>query len=162
LALDSDLPPEVRAHLDHVKSSADALLGLVNDILDFSRIETRRLRLEPIPFRLRAGIEDVVREFLPRASAQGLALRLRIEANVPDELVGDPGRVRQVLASLLGNGVKFTERGRVDLSIAIETDSPEGPLLRFTVADTGIGVPPEKQSLIFEPFTQADGSSTRR
>jgi signal transduction histidine kinase/HPt (histidine-containing phosphotransfer) domain-containing protein/ActR/RegA family two-component response regulator len=162
LALDADLPPDVRAHLDHVKSSADSLLGLVNDILDFSRIETRRLRLEPIPFRLRAGVEDVVREFAARAAAKGLAMGLRIDPGVPDELVGDPGRVRQVLAGLIGNGVKFTERGRVDLAVSVETESAEGPTLRFTVKDTGIGVPPEKQSLIFEPFTQVDGSSTRR
>ena len=162
LALDADLAPDVRAHLNHVKSSADSLLGLVNDILDFSRIETRRLRLEPIPFRLRAGVEDVVREFAARAESKGLAMGLRIDPEVPDELVGDPGRLRQVLASLIGNGVKFTERGRVDLDISVETDTADGPTLRFTVRDTGIGVPPEKQSLIFEPFTQVDGSSTRK
>ena len=162
LALDSDLAPDVRAHLNHVKSSADSLLGLVNDILDFSRIETRRLRLEPIPFRLRAGVEDVVREFAARAEGKGIAVGLRIDPEVPDELVGDPGRLRQVLAGLIGNGVKFTERGRVDLAISVETETAEGPTLRFTVKDTGIGVPPEKQSLIFEPFTQVDGSSTRK
>ena len=162
LALDSDLAPDVRAHLNHVKSSADSLLGLVNDILDFSRIETRRLRLEPIPFRLRAGVEDVVREFAARAESKGIALGLRIDPEVPDELVGDPGRLRQVLAGLIGNGVKFTEGGRVDLAISVESESAEGPALRFTVKDTGIGVPPEKQALIFEPFTQVDGSSTRR
>ena len=162
LALDADLAPDVRAHLDHVKSSADSLLGLVNDILDFSRIETRRLRLEPIPFRLRAGVEDAVREFADRVAAKGLVLGLRIEPDVPDDLVGDPGRLRQVLAGLIGNAVKFTERGRVDVTITLESTGSEEPTLRFTVKDTGIGVPPEKQSLIFEPFTQVDGSSTRR
>jgi signal transduction histidine kinase/ActR/RegA family two-component response regulator/HPt (histidine-containing phosphotransfer) domain-containing protein len=162
LALDADLTPDVRAHLDHVKSSADSLLTLVNDILDFSRIETRRLRLEPIPFRLRPGVEDVMREYTAGAAAKGIALGLSIDPAVPDQLLGDPGRLRQVLVSLIGNGVKFTEHGRVDLAITLENTGPEGPTLRFTVKDTGIGVPPEKQRLIFEPFTQVDGSSTRK
>jgi signal transduction histidine kinase/DNA-binding response OmpR family regulator/HPt (histidine-containing phosphotransfer) domain-containing protein len=162
LALDSDLSPEVRGHLIHVKASADSLLGLVNDILDFSRIEARHLRLEPMPFRLRAAVEDVVREMTARADAKGLAIGQRIDPEVPDDLVGDPGRLRQILVSLLGNAVKFTERGRVDLEIDLEGRDAEGPELRFTVRDTGIGISAENQAMIFEPFMQADGSSTRR
>jgi len=162
LALDGELPPETRAHLTLVKRSADGLLSLVNDLLDFSRIEASQMRLEPIPFYLRPCVEEVVRTLRPRASEKGLDLGVRVADGIPDELVGDPGRLRQVLVHLLGNGLKFTERGRVDLEVVPVRASPGETTLRFTVRDTGIGVPREKQAVILEPFTQADGSSTRR
>jgi signal transduction histidine kinase/CheY-like chemotaxis protein/HPt (histidine-containing phosphotransfer) domain-containing protein len=162
LALDADLPPDARAQLALVKGRADALLALVNDLLDFSRIEASQMRLEPIPFYLRPCVEEVVRTLLPRAEEKGLDLGVRIAPGIPDDLVGDPGRLRQVLVHLLGNALKFTERGRVDLEVEpIRTGAGEATL-RFIVRDTGIGIPPEKQAVILEPFTQADGSSTRR
>ncbi len=162
LALDGDLPPETRAHLTLVSGSADALLALVNDLLDFSRIEASQMRLEPIPFYLRPCVEEVVRTLRPRAAEKGLKLGVRIADVIPDDLVGDPGRLRQVLVHLIGNGVKFTERGRVELDVDLVRTSAGETILRFTIRDTGIGIPRDKQAVILEPFTQADGSSTRR
>ena len=162
LALDAELPPETRAHLTLVKRTADGMLSLVNDLLDFSRIESSQMRLEPIPFYLRPCVEEVVRTMAPRAEEKHLELGVRIADPIPDDLVGDPGRLRQVLVHLLGNAVKFTERGRVDLEVEPLGDGPGETTLRFTVRDTGIGIDREKQILILEPFTQADGSSTRR
>jgi signal transduction histidine kinase/CheY-like chemotaxis protein/HPt (histidine-containing phosphotransfer) domain-containing protein len=162
LALDAPLPDEARAHLTLVKGAADALLGLVNDLLDFSKIETSHMRLEPIPFYLRPCLEEVIRSLAPRAEEKGLGLEVHIGEEVPDDLVGDPGRLRQVLVHLIGNAVKFTERGRIDVSIALEQAAEQTVTLRLGVADTGIGVPEDKRDLIREPFTQVDGSSTRR
>jgi signal transduction histidine kinase/DNA-binding NarL/FixJ family response regulator/HPt (histidine-containing phosphotransfer) domain-containing protein len=162
LALDGDLTPEARSHLTLVKGRADALLALVNDLLDFSRMEASQMRLEPIPFYLRPCVEEVVRTLLPRAEEKGLELGIRIADGIADDLVGDPGRLRQVLVHLLGNGLKFTERGRVDLEVEPVRSSPGETTLRFTIRDTGIGIPSDKQVVILEPFTQADGSSTRR
>jgi signal transduction histidine kinase/DNA-binding NarL/FixJ family response regulator/HPt (histidine-containing phosphotransfer) domain-containing protein len=162
LALDGDLTPEARSHLTLVKGRADALLALVNDLLDFSRMEASQMRLEPIPFYLRPCVEEVVRTLLPRAEEKGLELGIRIADGIADDLVGDPGRLRQVLVHLLGNGLKFTERGRVDLEVEPVRSGSGETTLRFTIRDTGIGIPSDKQALILEPFTQADGSSTRR
>ena len=162
LALDAELPPETRSHLSLVKRSADGLLALLNDLLDFSTIEASRMRLEPIPFYLRPCVEEVVRTMAPRAEEKGLDLGVRIAEGIPDDLVGDPGRLRQILVHLLGNAVKFTERGRVDLEVEPVRDVPGEATLRFTVRDTGIGIDRGKQAVILEPFTQADGSSTRR
>src|SRR5262249_43691990 len=153
LALDGDVPPETRAHLTLVKGSADALLALVNDLLDFSRIEAAQMRLEPIPFYLRPCVEEVARTLGPRAAEKGLERGVRIAAGIPDDLVGDPGRLRQVLVHLLGNGLKFTERGRVDLDVDLVRTSGGETTLRFTIRDTGIGIPREKQGVILEPFT---------
>ena len=162
LALDAELPPETRSHLTLVKRSADGLLSLVNDLLDFSRIEAAHMRLEPIPFYLRPCVEEVVRTMAPRAEEKDLEMGVRIADAIPDDLVGDPGRLRQVLVHLLGNALKFTERGRVDLEVAPVRDADGETTLRFTVRDTGIGIDRDKQALVLEPFTQADGSSTRR
>jgi signal transduction histidine kinase/DNA-binding NarL/FixJ family response regulator/HPt (histidine-containing phosphotransfer) domain-containing protein len=162
LALDTDLPPETRSHLTLVKRSADGLLSLVNDLLDFSRIESSHMRLEPIPFYLRPCVEEVVRTMAPRAEEKELEMGVRIADAIPDDLVGDPGRLRQVLVHLLGNALKFTERGRVDLEVQPVRDGDGETTLRFTVRDTGIGIDRDKQALVLEPFTQADGSSTRR
>ena len=162
LALDTDLPTETRAHLGLVKSSADALLDLVNDILDFSRIESHRLSLHPIRFRLRPGLEDALAGLADRAAQKGLRLEHRIDDGIPDTLVGDPGRLRQVLVSLVSNAIKFTDRGGVEVEVSLEGQGASATTLHFRVRDTGIGIDPDKQGLIFEPFTQADGSSTRR
>jgi two-component system, sensor histidine kinase len=162
LALDAPLTPELREYIQTVKSSADGLLDILNDVLDFSRIESRRLELEAIPFDPRALIADTLRPLGLRARQQGLDLATDIADDVPRAVLGDPGRLRQVLANLVGNAIKFTPRGHVRVRVA-PVGAPDGEVvLRFDVADTGVGIPREKQRLVFEPFTQADGSTTRR
>ncbi len=164
LALDTDLSPEQREYLQMVKSSADGLLTILNDILDFSKIEARKLNLEPIDFNLRDALGDTVRALGMRAQEKGLELACHIAPAVPDMVNGDPGRLRQVLVNLVGNAIKFTQKGEVIVHVGKEDKSLEGPscLLHFEVRDTGIGIPPEKLRLIFEPFAQADSSTTRR
>jgi len=162
LALDTELTVEQREYLDLVKDSAESLLGILNDILDFSKIESRHLELEAVPFAIRDVLADTVRPLGFRAHQSGLELMTDIAPDVPETLIGDPGRLRQVVANLVGNAIKFTPSGHVLLAADIEERTDEGVRLRFEVIDTGIGVPPEKQSVIFEPFRQADGSTTRR
>ena len=162
MALDTDLAPHQREYLDLVKSSADALLTVIDDILDFSKIEAGKLTLDPVPFDLRDAVTDTLRTLALRAHAKGLELTCRIDPDVPESLVGDPGRLRQVLLNLVGNALKFTERGEV--GVAVEAGEPGGPgrELRISVADTGIGIPAAKRAAIFTPFEQADTSTTRK
>ncbi|MGE0679975.1 MAG: response regulator [Candidatus Binatia bacterium] len=162
LALDTDLTGEQREYLAIVKDSADALLELLNDILDFSKIEAGKLDLDPIDFHLRDNLEMTVRTLAIRAHKKGLELACHIPASVPDALIGDPGRLRQVVINLLGNAIKFTEQGEVVMDVSIAKRTSDEIVLHFTVTDTGIGIPPEKQQLIFQPFTQADNSTTRQ
>ncbi|HKV42681.1 MAG TPA: DAHL domain-containing protein [Blastocatellia bacterium] len=162
LTLDTELTPEQQEYLGMVKASGDALLSLINDILDFSKIEAGKLDLDPIDFALRDSIHDTLRSLALRAHSQGLELACQILPEVPEGLNGDPGRLRQILINLIGNALKFTSQGEVVLHIAMESHTPEQALLHFSVADTGIGIPVEKQRLIFEAFSQADGSTTRR
>jgi len=163
LALDTDLRPEQREYLTLVKASADSLLGVLNDILDFSKIEAGKLALEPTDFRLRESIGETMKALGLRAHQKGLELAWRVAADVPETLIGDAGRLRQVIVNLVGNGLKFTERGEVALDVETEQVLLDrGVVLHFRIRDTGIGIPPEKQELIFEPFTQADNSTTRK
>jgi signal transduction histidine kinase len=162
LALDTDLSPEQRDYLEMVKSSAGSLLEILNAILDFSKIEAGKLELDSADFRLHGCLRDTTALFGPRAHQKGLALTLRTDPGVPDALVGDAGRLRQVLVNLIGNALKFTERGEVVVRVRPERQEEGRVVLHFSVADTGIGIPAEKRALIFEPFTQADGSMTRR
>ena len=162
LALDTRLTAEQRDYLFSVKESADALLGLLNDILDFSKIEARRLHLDPVEFDTRETVEDAIRLLAPRAHQQGLELACRISPEVPARVIGDPGRLRQVLLNLVGNAVKFTEKGEVLVTTEVEERTDEDSVLRFTVRDTGIGIPAEKQSVIFDAFAQVDTSTTRK
>jgi two-component system, sensor histidine kinase and response regulator len=162
LALEGARDPELRDQLETVRSSARALLRIVNDVLDFSRIEAGRLDFEAVAFEVRGWLDDVAGATEPLALAQGLAFDCRVDAAVPASLVGDPGRLRQVLLNLVGNAVKFTPAGRVSVEVAVESEDDRSLTLRVAVADTGIGVPPEKRARIFEAFTQADGSLTRR
>ncbi len=163
-ALETDLNGEQRECLDVVKTSADALLDIINDILDFSKIEAGKLDLESIPFALTPVLEDTLKVFQWRARAKGLQLNVRREADVPEMLVGDPGRLRQILVNLIGNGIKFTDRGEVTASVLSAEDACGGTSVRlyFSVRDTGIGIPVEKQQAIFRAFEQADGSTTRK
>jgi signal transduction histidine kinase/DNA-binding response OmpR family regulator/HPt (histidine-containing phosphotransfer) domain-containing protein len=161
LTLDSDLAPEQRESLTLVKSSADALLSILNDILDFSKIESRKLELEAVPFTFRNLIADTVAPLVLRAQEKGLEIVTDISPDVPATLVGDPVRLRQVIANLVGNAIKFTSQGHVMVAIDAESLTSTDVLLKFHVMDTGIGIAKDKQELVFEPFRQADGSTTR-
>ena len=162
LALETDLSNEQREYLELTKSSADALLALLNDILDFSKIEAGKLDLEAVPFGLRETLESSMKTLALRAHQKRLELVCHISPDVPDGLVGDPGRIRQIVINLVGNAIKFTERGEVALHLDVTEADDTSVQLHFTVSDTGIGIPPDKQRLIFGAFTQADGSTSRR
>ncbi|MFZ0804347.1 MAG: MHYT domain-containing protein [Terriglobales bacterium] len=162
LMLDTDLTAEQREFLTTLKMSADSLLVLINDILEFSEIEAGQLSMDSSEFKLRDILQSAIQAFAPAARQKDLKLRSEIAREVPEILVGDPVRVRQVLINLVGNAVKFTARGEVNVAVTRESVAPPAVTLRFTVRDTGIGIPPEKQKLIFEAFSQADGSSTRK
>jgi signal transduction histidine kinase len=161
LTLDTELSREQREYLGMVKSSADSLLVVVNDILDFSKIEAGKLDLETIGFSLRECIGEVLKPLGMLADQKGLELTADIPASVPDHLIGDPMRLRQIIANLTNNAIKFTQQGDVMLRVAVESAMEGGQSLRFSVADSGIGILLEKQALIFEAFSQADGSTTR-
>jgi two-component system sensor histidine kinase/response regulator len=160
LVLDSELTSEQREHLRIVKSSADALLTVINDILDFSRMEAGKFDLDPIDFNPRDAIGDMADVVALRAHQKGLELVVDVDASVAHTVRGDPGRLRQILVNLIGNAIKFTARGEVSVRVTTET-SADGILLHFAVADTGVGIPLDRQKRVFEAFTQADGSTTR-
>jgi signal transduction histidine kinase/DNA-binding response OmpR family regulator len=163
LVLETDLTPEQRDSLRIVKSSADALLAVINDILDVSRMEAGKLDLDPIDFNLRDTVGDAARSVALRAHQKGLELIVDVDPIVPSAVRADPGRLRQVLVNLLGNAIKFTEKGEIVLRVTTEKPpSIDVVLLHVSVADTGIGIPLERQQSIFEAFTQADGSVTRK
>jgi len=162
LALDTELTPEQRDYLKTVRDSAYALLEVINDILDFSKIEAGKLELEFIDFNLRDNLYDTLKTLALHANKKGLELACDIQPEVPEALMGDPGRLRQVIINLLGNAIKFTQKGEVVVRVALEAQSSDEASLRFSVSDTGIGIPLEKQKAIFKAFEQADGSMTRR
>jgi len=162
LALGTDLAPRQRDYISTVKTSAEALLTIINDILDVSKIEARRLSLDHAPFTLRDTVEDAVRLLAPRAHEKRLELACHVDPAVPDTLVGDRGRLRQVLVNLVGNAIKFTDQGEVVVEVNAERVEADAAALRFTVTDTGIGIPPEKQWQVFGPFVQGDTSTTRK
>jgi PAS domain S-box-containing protein len=162
LALDTDLNPEQREYLGMVKTSADSLLRVINDILDFSKIEAGKLDLDQVEFNLRDALGDTLKTLATRAHKKDLELSYWVQEDVPDNLVGDPGRLRQLTVNLVGNAIKFTERGEVVVRVEVESQTSDTMRLHFVVSDTGIGISREKQKLIFEPFAQADGSMTRR
>ncbi|MEO8258236.1 MAG: PAS domain S-box protein [Acidobacteriota bacterium] len=162
LALDTDLTTEQREYLDMVKSSGESLMSVIDDILDFSRIEAGRLTVEVIPFDLRDCAATALKQLATRADTKGLELAYEIGPDVPTALLGDPGRLRQILTNLVANAIKFTEQGEVILTVDAGPVTGPDTLLRFSVSDTGIGVPAERQQAIFQPFIQADGSTTRK
>jgi PAS domain S-box-containing protein len=178
LALDTELSTEQREYLNLVKASGVSLVKVINDILDFFKIEAGRLDLDAVDFGLRGALADALKALAVRAHAKGLELVSQIPPEIPDALVGDPDRLRQVLVNLVGNAIKFTEKGDIVLRVALggptaaSTQSNATPpyaprniarvVLHFSVTDTGIGIPADKQQVIFEPFRQADGSTTRK
>src|SRR5881409_2161266 len=162
LLLDTELTREQRDYAETVHRSGEALLAIINDILDFSKIEAGRLELEPVPFALRETLGETVKTLASLAHAKSLELAYEIRPNVPDDLVGDTGRIGQILVNLVGNAIKFTEQGEVAVRVDAETVTAENVTLRVAVQDTGIGIAPDKSRLIFDAFAQADASTTRR
>ncbi len=162
LALDTDLTAEQREYLVTVKESAEALLGLLDDILDLAKIEAGKLELEPIDFQLRDSLGDALKALAIRAHQKGLELAFEVDTDVPDMVVGDPMRLRQIITNLVGNAIKFTREGQVVVHVAMEEESEEEVRLHFSVTDTGIGIPEDQIDKVLEPFEQADGSATRQ
>ncbi|BBO30772.1 hybrid sensor histidine kinase/response regulator [Lacipirellula parvula] len=165
LTLDTRLEPNQKQYLETVKSSADNLLVIINDLLDFSKIEAGKVELEQVAFSLRSMIDETIRTLAVRADRKGLPLAVSVDADVPDRLLGDVGRLRQVVINLVGNAIKFTERGEVAVGVELAGDdeaSSDTRRIRFTVTDTGIGIPSEKLAAIFLPFEQEDTSTTRK
>jgi len=162
LALDTNLGPEQREYLSIVKSSAQGLLQVINDILDFSKIEAGKLDLERFEFKLRPALGEALRILAIPAHRKGLELNCHMRADVPDHLLGDPSRLKQIIVNLVGNAVKFTKSGEVLVSVDRESATAEEICLHFSVRDTGPGIPTEKQQKIFEAFAQADHSTTRQ
>jgi protein-histidine pros-kinase len=162
LALDTQLDAEQRHYLRTVKSSAEALLTIVNDILDFSKIEAGKMEFEALAFSIQDIVLEAVRVLAVSAHKKGLELIADVRPEVPARIVGDPTRLRQVIINLIGNAIKFTERGEVALAVSVDQATEHSVYLRFDIRDTGIGVPPDKQQAIFQAFSQADVSTTRR
>jgi two-component system, sensor histidine kinase and response regulator len=162
LTLDTELSSEQREYLKTVKNSADALLVVINDVLDFSKIEAGKLEFERVEFNLWKSLGETMETLALRAHQRGLEFACRIRPEVGEWASGDPGRLRQVVVNLIGNAIKFTEKGEVVLEVSKESEDETSSLLHFAVRDTGIGIPKEKQSLIFGAFTQADSSMSRR
>jgi signal transduction histidine kinase/ActR/RegA family two-component response regulator len=162
LVLDTDLTPGQREDLALVKTSAESLLTVINDVLDFSKIEAGKLELESISFRFEDTIDELVKLMRFRANEKGLTLDYSIAKDVPALAAGDPGRLRQILLNLTGNAIKFTEDGGVVIEARLEAQSDTDASVHFVVSDTGIGIPPERRAEIFDPFMQAETSTTRR
>ena len=162
LLSDTPLAPEQREYLGMIQQSADSLLRLLNDILDFSKIEAGKMELESISFDLGDSVARTAQTLATRAAEKGLELACRVDPMIPEQLVGDPGRLRQIIVNLVGNAIKFTDQGEVVVEVNAQTRMEHRIILHFSVRDSGIGIPQEKQQTIFEAFTQADASTTRK
>ncbi len=162
LTLFLDLGDEQRENLEIVRVAAESLLGLINDILDFSKVEAGKLDLEPIRFRPREAVDATSKTLSLRALEKGLTLSTVVAPDVPEILIGDPHRLRQILLNLMGNAIKFSAKGQVEVQVALEPSGPDDLVLKFSVRDDGIGIPSDRLAMIFDPFSQADGSTTRK
>jgi signal transduction histidine kinase len=162
MTLEGSLEATQREWLTGVRRSATNLLTLINDILDLSKIEAGKLTLERVVFDVRELLGEVVRMLGVQAEAKGIGLTMSTDGDVPGRVTGDPTRLRQVLTNLVGNAIKFTDRGSVSVHAAVESSSESGVLVHWAVVDTGIGIPADKQATIFSAFSQADGSMARR
>lgn len=161
LALATELDPKQRHYLERVHEASDSLMQLLNDLLDLAKIHARRFELFPVAFQLRDCLSNLMEKFEAQAARKGLRLRFQVASDVPPVLVGDPGRLRQVVGVLVSNAVKFTEKGEVEVLIDVQERAGDEVTLHVAVSDTGPGIPPEKHALVFEAFRQADGSETR-
>jgi PAS domain S-box-containing protein len=161
LVLDTEVTSEQREYLEMVKTSADSLLGLLNDILDFSKIDAGKMELAPAEFQINASLEEIFKVMQFRGNQKGLGILWHLDSDIPEALVGDSLRLRQIIINLVGNAIKFTETGQVKVSLSKDSETVDELLLHFRIQDTGIGIPEDKQTLIFEAFTQADSSATR-
>ncbi len=162
LLLETKLDDEQRSYAETVRSSADSLLHLINDILDFSKIEAGKLEMDHIPFDLQALLDEIIATFAYKVQEKNLEMLCHIDPDVPTALCGDPGRIRQILNNLTGNAVKFTQQGEIVIRVSMELNDITAPLLRFSVSDSGIGIPLDKQNMLFNSFTQVDASTTRK
>jgi signal transduction histidine kinase/ActR/RegA family two-component response regulator len=162
LALETDVTAEQRGYLELVASSADSLLTIINDILDFSKMEAGKLSLDLVEFDLRASVDDTMRFFAPRAEEKQIRLAHSVDVRLPAALIADPGRVRQIVINLVGNAIKFTEKGEVVLRVELGEENSGGSVMHLSVTDTGIGIQADQQSAIFDSFAQADASTTRK
>ncbi|MEQ9407842.1 MAG: ATP-binding protein [Fuerstiella sp.] len=160
--LDTDLSAEQREYIETVKGSGEALLSIIDDILDFSKIEAGKLSLDARPFHVRNTVDQALRLLSIRAEAKGLTMSWNVAADTPECLIGDGHRLRQILINLAGNAIKFTDTGSVRIEVAPEFTDHQKLLLHFQVTDTGIGISPDQQAKIFDSFSQADSSTTRR
>ena len=162
LALDTELTAEQREYLETIRASSESLLTIINDILDFSKIEAGRLDLEAISFSPRDALSAALKPLALRANQKGLELSCRVRPEVPEGLIGDPSRMRQIITNLVGNSIKFTSRGEIAVRVGVDSQNADAAVLHVEVADTGIGIPAGKQSVIFEAFAQADGTTSRK
>lgn len=162
LLMDTEPSEEQQSYIDTIRQCGEALLNLINDILDYGKIEAGKLELECIDFNLRTTVEDVLGQFAERAQTKGLEITGLVHAAVPTGLCGDPGRLRQILTNFVGNAIKFTEQGEVTVQAFLEKNLVDAVVVRFEVTDSGIGIPPEAQARLFQPFTQADSSTSRK
>ncbi len=162
LLLDTRLDAEQRDFASSIRSSGEALLAIVNDILDFSKIEAGKMQLDTVEFELRTVLEETTEILAPRAQEKKIELACLVPPEIPESLCGDPGRIRQIITNLLGNAIKFTDKGEVILEARVVEETVQGIRVRLSVQDTGIGIPPDKQASIFESFTQADVGTTRK
>ncbi|HIJ87299.1 MAG TPA: response regulator [Desulfuromonadales bacterium] len=162
ILLDSGLTEKQREYADIVRKSGESLLGLINDILDFSKIEAGKLDVESIDFNLKLTLEDTAEMLAVRAAHAGLELICQIDPDVPSQLKGDPGRLRQIITNLAGNAIKFTSKGEVVISASLTSDDESGVVVLIEITDTGIGIPESRCAAIFEPYTQADDATSRR
>jgi PAS domain S-box-containing protein len=162
LLLETELTTSQREYVETLRTSGESLLAIINDILDFSKIESGKFELDPISFNLRDSLAANLKTLAQVAHSKALELVCEVSSSVPEVIVGDPTRLRQVLINLVGNAIKFTERGEVALQVEVQSRDRDCLALKFTVRDTGIGIAPQKQGLVFQPFTQADGSTARR
>lgn len=162
LLMDTEPSEEQRSYIEPIRQCGEALLGLINDILEYGKIEAGKLELECIDFNLRTSVEDVLSQFAVRAETKGLEITGLVHAAVPTGLRGDPGQLRQILTNFVGNAIKFTEKGDVTVQAFLEKDLDNAVIVRFEVTDSGIGISPEVQTRLFQPFTQADSSTSRK
>ncbi len=162
LIAETELKPEQREYVHTIRSCADSLLTIINDILDFSKIEAGKLSFESLDFHLRNTVEEAMDMLSSAAAAKSLELACFVHDRVPAGLRGDPGRLKQILVNLINNAIKFTQRGEVVIHVSLEKEKPGSVIIKFEVMDTGIGIPPEKLKNLFQPFTQADNSTTRK